>query len=61
MSMSLTGDGDPCHGQSLTFTHSSYVSYMNECRRRLPVVMVRTKMAETLKEAVTFIEQVRSL
>jgi len=28
-------------------------------RRRLPVVMVRTKMAETLKEAVTFIEQVR--
>ncbi|TFJ84552.1 hypothetical protein NSK_004017 [Nannochloropsis salina CCMP1776] len=27
------------------------------CRRRLPVVMVRMKMAETLKEAVTFIEQ----
>lgn len=27
------------------------------CRRRLPVVMVRVKMAETLKEAVTFIEQ----
>ncbi len=27
------------------------------CRRRLPVVMVRLKMAETLREAVTFIEQ----
>ncbi len=27
------------------------------CRRRLPVVMVRLKFAETLKEAVTFIEQ----
>jgi U3 small nucleolar ribonucleoprotein protein IMP3 len=26
------------------------------CRRRLPVVMVRLKMAETLKEAVTLIE-----
>jgi U3 small nucleolar ribonucleoprotein protein IMP3 len=26
------------------------------CRRRLPVVMVRLKMAETLKSAVTFIE-----
>eukprot|EP00638_Chattonella_subsalsa_P012996 CAMPEP_0117780384 /NCGR_PEP_ID=MMETSP0948-20121206/2195_1 /TAXON_ID=44440 /ORGANISM="Chattonella subsalsa, Strain CCMP2191" /LENGTH=183 /DNA_ID=CAMNT_0005608167 /DNA_START=38 /DNA_END=589 /DNA_ORIENTATION=+ len=26
------------------------------CRRRLPVVMVRLKMAETLKEAITFIE-----
>ncbi len=27
------------------------------CRRRLPVVMVRLKMAESLKEATTFIEQ----
>lgn len=27
------------------------------CRRRLPVVMVRLRMSETLKEAVTFIEQ----
>jgi len=27
------------------------------CRRRLPVVMVRNKMSETLKEAVTLIEQ----
>jgi U3 small nucleolar ribonucleoprotein protein IMP3 len=26
------------------------------CRRRLPVVMARLKMAETLKEAVSFIE-----
>ncbi|CAG8531007.1 6846_t:CDS:2 [Diversispora eburnea] len=27
------------------------------CRRRLPIVMCRLKMAETVKEAVTFIEQ----
>ena len=28
------------------------------CRRRLPIVMVRAKMAETVPEAVTFVEQV---
>ncbi|RLN98203.1 hypothetical protein BBJ28_00000055 [Nothophytophthora sp. Chile5] len=27
------------------------------CRRRLPVVMVRVKMAENIKEATTFVEQ----
>ena len=27
------------------------------CRRRLPVLMVRLKMAETLKEATTFVQQ----
>ncbi|KAJ3364282.1 hypothetical protein AMAG_10166 [Allomyces macrogynus ATCC 38327] len=27
------------------------------CRRRLPIVMVRLKMAETVREAVTFVEQ----
>ena len=27
------------------------------CRRRLPVIMVRLKMAETMKTAVTFVEQ----
>ena len=27
------------------------------CRRRLPVVMARLKMAQTLREAVTFVEQ----
>jgi U3 small nucleolar ribonucleoprotein protein IMP3 len=27
------------------------------CRRRLPVLMVRLKMSETIKEAITFIEQ----
>uniref|UniRef100_A0A7S1VV42 U3 small nucleolar ribonucleoprotein protein IMP3 n=1 Tax=Grammatophora oceanica TaxID=210454 RepID=A0A7S1VV42_9STRA len=27
------------------------------CRRRIPVVMVRMKMAETVKAAVTFVEQ----
>ena len=34
---------------------------MNElwrlCRRRLPVVLVRLKFSETLREAITFIEQ----
>jgi U3 small nucleolar ribonucleoprotein protein IMP3 len=29
------------------------------CRRRLPIVMARLKMAETVREAVTFIEQGR--
>ena len=29
------------------------------CRRRLPIIMVRSKMAETVPEAVTFVEQVR--
>mmetsp|Transcript_20229 Transcript_20229/g.20339 ORF Transcript_20229/g.20339 Transcript_20229/m.20339 type:complete len:184 (-) Transcript_20229:84-635(-) len=33
------------------------VSVSSFCRRRLPVVMVRLKMSERLKEAVTFIEQ----
>ena len=27
------------------------------CRRRLPIVMVRMKMAETIKAAITFVEQ----
>jgi U3 small nucleolar ribonucleoprotein protein IMP3 len=29
------------------------------CRRRLPIIMVRLKMAETVREAVTFVEQGR--
>ena len=33
------------------------LSVSSFCRRRLAVVMMRLKMAETLKEAVTFIEQ----
>jgi len=33
------------------------LSVSSFCRRRLSVVMVRLKMAETLREAVTFIEQ----
>jgi|Transcript_188 U3 small nucleolar ribonucleoprotein protein IMP3 len=33
------------------------LSVSSFCRRRLPVVMVRLKMSETLKEATTFIEQ----
>ena len=27
------------------------------CRRRLPIVMVRLKMAETVKQAVAYVEQ----
>jgi U3 small nucleolar ribonucleoprotein protein IMP3 len=33
------------------------VTVSSFCRRRLPVLMVRLKMSETLREAVTFIEQ----
>ncbi|KAI9916818.1 hypothetical protein PsorP6_016923 [Peronosclerospora sorghi] len=33
------------------------VNVSSFCRRRLPVVMVRLKMAESIKEATTFIEQ----
>ncbi|DBA03130.1 TPA: hypothetical protein N0F65_003377 [Lagenidium giganteum] len=33
------------------------VTVSSFCRRRLPVVMVRVKMAETIKEATTFVEQ----
>mmetsp|Transcript_27317 Transcript_27317/g.70201 ORF Transcript_27317/g.70201 Transcript_27317/m.70201 type:complete len:183 (+) Transcript_27317:508-1056(+) len=33
------------------------ISTASFCRRRLAVVMVRLKMAETMKESVTFIEQ----
>ena len=33
------------------------LSVSSFCRRRLAVVVMRLKMAETLKEAVTFIEQ----
>ena len=29
------------------------------CRRRLPIVLVRLKFAETVKEAVTFVEHGR--
>jgi hypothetical protein len=37
--------------------HSEKITVSSFCRRRLPVVMVRLKMAETLREAVTFVEQ----
>lgn len=33
------------------------VSVSAICRRRLPIVMVRLKMAETVKLAVTYVEQ----
>ncbi|KAI9222884.1 hypothetical protein BC828DRAFT_304320 [Blastocladiella britannica] len=33
------------------------ISVSAVCRRRLPIIMVRLKMAETVREAVTFVEQ----
>jgi U3 small nucleolar ribonucleoprotein protein IMP3 len=36
---------------------AEHLSVSAFCRRRLPVVMMRVKMAESLKEAITFIEQ----
>ena len=39
-----------------SLTSIEKLSVSSFCRRRLPVVMVRLKMAETLKEATTFIE-----
>lgn len=53
---------DKLHAMGVIPTRKSLVqleklSTASFCRRRLPVVMVRNKLAETLKEAVTFIEQ----
>lgn len=39
------------------FSDCSKVTVSAFCRRRLPIVMCRLKMAETVKEAVTFVEQ----
>ena len=36
---------------------AEHLSASTFCRRRLPVVMVKLRMCENLKEAVTFIEQ----
>ena len=44
-----------------TLSQCEKVTVSAFCRRRVPVVMVRLKMAETLKEAVTFVEQGRGL
>jgi U3 small nucleolar ribonucleoprotein protein IMP3 len=41
--------------KSLALTEK--ISTASFCRRRLAVVMVRSKMAETMREACTFIEQ----
>jgi U3 small nucleolar ribonucleoprotein protein IMP3 len=40
-----------------SLTSVEHLSVSSLCRRRLPVVMVRLKMSENLKEAITFIEQ----
>ncbi|KAJ2958945.1 hypothetical protein NQZ79_g5489 [Umbelopsis isabellina] len=39
------------------FSDCNKVSVSAFCRRRLPIVMCRLKMSETVKEAVTFVEQ----
>ncbi|KAF9578737.1 Small subunit (SSU) processome component [Lunasporangiospora selenospora] len=39
------------------FSQTDKVTVSAFCRRRLPIVMCRLKMAETVKEAVTFVEQ----
>ncbi|CAO3628503.1 unnamed protein product [Cunninghamella blakesleeana] len=39
------------------FSDCNKITVSTFCRRRLPIVMCRLKMAETVKEAVTFVEQ----
>jgi len=51
----LYGMGIVSSTSSLSVVEKLSVSSL--CRRRLPVVMVRLKMSETLREATTFIEQ----
>ena len=40
-----------------SLTSAEHIAVSAFCRRRLAVVMLRVKMAQTLKEAITFIEQ----
>jgi U3 small nucleolar ribonucleoprotein protein IMP3 len=40
-----------------SLTAIEHLTVSSFCRRRLPIVMIRLKMAENIKEAVTFIEQ----
>jgi len=42
------------------FSQVDKITVSSFCRRRLPIVMCRLKMAETVKEAVTFVEQGRT-
>jgi U3 small nucleolar ribonucleoprotein protein IMP3 len=44
-----------------TLSQCEKVSVSAFCRRRIGIVMVRLKMAETVREAVTFVEQGREL
>ncbi|CAL5070557.1 unnamed protein product [Urochloa decumbens] len=46
-----------CHFLARHIKFHSYCSLVNHCRRRLATVMTRIKMAEHLKEAVTYIQQ----
>eukprot|EP00553_Chaetoceros_curvisetus_P003186 CAMPEP_0204617554 /NCGR_PEP_ID=MMETSP0717-20131115/4500_1 /ASSEMBLY_ACC=CAM_ASM_000666 /TAXON_ID=230516 /ORGANISM="Chaetoceros curvisetus" /LENGTH=109 /DNA_ID=CAMNT_0051631115 /DNA_START=83 /DNA_END=412 /DNA_ORIENTATION=+ len=53
---------DKCYNMGLITTKKSLqkaeeITTSALCRRRLPVVMVRMKMAQTLRTAVTFVEQ----
>lgn len=51
----LTNIGLINQGSSLKQAEDTTASAI--CRRRLPVIMVRLKMAETMRAAVTFVEQ----
>ena len=44
-------------GDTSSLTAIEKLSVSSLCRRRLPVLMVRLKMSETLKEATTFVQQ----
>uniref|UniRef100_A0A7S3PUW3 U3 small nucleolar ribonucleoprotein protein IMP3 n=1 Tax=Chaetoceros debilis TaxID=122233 RepID=A0A7S3PUW3_9STRA len=53
---------DKCYNMGLVTTKKSLqkadeITTSALCRRRLPVVMVRMKMAQTMQVAVTFVEQ----
>ena len=43
--------------QATSLKQADDITASSICRRRLPVIMVRLKMAETMKTAITFVEQ----
>lgn len=53
----LTDMGLISNSASSSLLQAEQISVSQLCRRRLPVIMVRLKMAETVQTAVTWIEQ----
>ena len=45
------------HGGNAGLAKAEKVSVSAFCRRRLPVILVRLKMAQSVKEAVSFVER----